>query len=84
LHSAKKNEVDLRRPVNCRASFPNGSKLDATRDMQTQITGAWRAIYHAPTDFESIEDALGLEPHYIRTKLSHWTPANLDIAPTAR
>jgi len=35
--------------------------------------------------FVSVCDALGLEPHYIRKKLKHWTPSRpLDIAPATR
>ena len=34
--------------------------------------------------FLSVCAALGLEPHYIRKKLKHWTPAGLDIAPATR
>ncbi|MBM2804857.1 MAG: hypothetical protein HW419_2750 [Deltaproteobacteria bacterium] len=34
--------------------------------------------------FVSVCDALGLEPHYIRKKLKHWTPSHLDMAPATR
>lgn len=34
--------------------------------------------------FVSVCDALGLEPHYIRTKLKHWIPSRLDTAPATR
>ena len=34
-------------------------------------------------DFLPICDALGLEPHYIRTKLRHWTPSRPDTSPGA-
>jgi len=34
--------------------------------------------------FVSVCDALGLEPHYIRTKLKNWIPSPLDTAPAAR
>jgi hypothetical protein len=34
--------------------------------------------------FVSVCRALGLEPHYIRKKLKHWTPSPLDIAPATR
>jgi hypothetical protein len=32
----------------------------------------------------SVCDALGLEPHYIRTKLKHWIPSRLDTASATR
>jgi len=34
--------------------------------------------------FMSVCAALGLEPHYIRTKLKHWIPSPLDTAPAVR
>jgi hypothetical protein len=34
--------------------------------------------------FVSICDALGLEPRYIRLKLKHWTPLQLDTVPATR
>ena len=35
--------------------------------------------------FVSVCHALGLEPHYIRKKLKHWTPSRpIDIAPATR
>ncbi|TMA91463.1 MAG: hypothetical protein E6J74_22070 [Deltaproteobacteria bacterium] len=34
--------------------------------------------------FVSVCDALGLEPHYMRTKLKNWIPSPLDTAPAAR
>ena len=34
--------------------------------------------------FVSVCKALGLEPHYIRKKLKHWTSSRLDTAPATR
>ena len=34
--------------------------------------------------FVSVCDALGLEPRYIRKKLTQWTPSGLDMAPATR
>jgi hypothetical protein len=40
--------------------------------------------FHWLFSFVSICDALGLEPRYIRLKLKHWTPLQLDTAPATR
>lgn len=34
--------------------------------------------------FASVCDALGLEPHYLRTKLKHWILSRLDKVPAER
>lgn len=39
---------------------------------------------HRLFSFLSVCHALGLEPHYIRKKLKHWTPTRLDTVPATR
>lgn len=40
--------------------------------------------FHGLFSFVSVCDALGLEPHYLRTKLKHWIPSRLDKEPATR